>query len=203
MPPSEKHYLNSVIYTIQHKTIPELLYVGSTTNFTTRTNVHRFNCNNPKSNLYNQQLYEIIRKNGGWDGFTCSIYKNYPCFTKYALLIEEDRVMDEIKPLLNKNRSYLTSEDKKLYQVKYKQKNKEKLYKYYKLWCLTNKDKLEEYKQKYKDYYKSPEALEYHKSYYEEHKAKYKQYYQDNKERLKKIYHDNKTKAQEYRAQMN
>ena len=93
--------------------------------------------------------------------------------------------MDYLRPLLNKNRSYLTSEDKKLYQVKYKQKNKEKLYKYYKLWTLTNKDKLEEYKQKYKGYYKTPEAIAYKKSYYDEHKAKYKQYYQDNKERIK------------------
>jgi hypothetical protein len=161
MPPSEEHYLNSVIYTIQHKTIPELLYVGSTTNFTTRTNVHRFNCNNPKSKLYDQHLYKVIRQNGGYDAFTCSIYKNYPCFTKYALLIEEDRVMDQIRPLLNKNRSYLTSEDKKLYQVKYKQKNKEKLYRYYKLWCLSNKYKLEEYKQKHKDYYKTDRKMKY------------------------------------------
>ena len=203
MPPSPEHYINSVIYTIQHKEIPELLYVGSTSNFTTRTNVHKSNCTNPKSNLYNQQLYEVIRQNGGWDGFTCSIYKKYPCYNKFALLIEEDRVLDDLKPILNKNRSYLTSEDKKLYQVKYKQKNKEKLYRYYKLWCLSNKDKLEEYKQKYKDYYKTPEAIEYHKSYYDEHKEKYKQYYQDNKERIKKKYYDAKAMAQEYRNSIN
>ena len=46
MPPTEEAYQNSVIYTIQHKTIPELLYVGSTTNFKTRTNVHKSNCTN-------------------------------------------------------------------------------------------------------------------------------------------------------------
>ena len=124
MPPTEEAYQNSVIYTIQHKTIPELLYIGSTTNFKTRTNVHKSNCTNPKSNLYNQQLYEIIRKNGGWDGFTCSIYKKYPCYNKFALLIEEDRILDEKKPILNKNRSYLSLDNKKLYQVKYKHKNK-------------------------------------------------------------------------------
>ena len=202
MPPSPEHYLNSVIYTIQHKTIPELLYVGSTSNFTTRSNVHKYNCNNPKSKLYDQHLYKVIRQNGGYDAFTCSIYKKYPCYNKNALLIEEDRILDKCLPLLNKNRSYLTSEDKKLYQVKYKQKNKEKIYKYYKLWTITHKDKLEEYKQKHKEYYKTPEAIAYKKSYYEEHKAKYKQYYQDNKERLKKKYHDNKAKATEYRAQM-
>ena len=201
MSPSPEHYSNSVIYTIQHKTIPELLYVGSTTNFTTRTNVHKFNCNNPKSNLYNQHLYTVMRQSGGWDNFTCSIYKHYACFNKYALLIEEDRVLDDIKPLLNKNRSYLTLEDKKLYQVKYKQKNKEKLFKYYKLWTITHKDKLEEYKQKHKANYKTPEAIAYKKNYYKEHKEKYKQYYQDNKERPKKIYHDNKEKAKQYRLE--
>jgi len=203
MPPIEEAYLNSVIYTIQHKTIPELLYIGSTTNFKTRTNVHKSNCTNPKSKLYNQNLYDIMRKNGGWDAFTCSIYKNYSCFNKWALLIEEDRILDDLKPLLNKNRSYLTSEDKKLYQVKYKQKNKEKLYRYYKLWSLSNKDKLEKYKEKYKEYYKTPEALTYYKSYYEENKTKYKQYYQNNKERIKKKYDDAKAKAQEYRDSIN
>jgi hypothetical protein len=203
MPPIEEAYLNSVIYTIQHKTIPELLYIGSTTNFKTRSNVHKYNCTNPKSNLYNQNLYEIMRKNGGWDAFTCSIYKNYSCFNKWALLIEEDRILDDLKPLLNKNRSYLTIEDKKLYQVKYKQKNKEKLYRYYKLWLLSNKDKLEEYKEKYKEYYKTPKSIAYHKNYYDEHKEKYKQYYQDNKERIKKKYDDAKAKAQEYRKSIN
>ena len=84
MPPTEEAYQNSVIYTIQHKTIPELLYVGSTTNFKTRTNVHKSNCTNPKSNLYNQQLYTVMRQSGGWDSFTCNctsiykiIFKNY------------------------------------------------------------------------------------------------------------------------------
>ena len=203
MPPTEEAYLNSVIYKIQHKTIPELLYIGSTSNFKTRIIAHKSNCNNPKSNLYNKQLYEVMRKNGGWDSFICSIYKHYACYNKYALLIEEDRVLDEIKPILNKNRSYLSLDNKKIYQVKYKEKNKEKLNRYYKLWCLTNKDKLEEYKEKYKDYYKTPEAIEYHKIYYDEHKAKYKQYYQDNKERIKKKYYDAKEKAQIYRASIN
>ena len=56
MPPTEEAYLNSVIYTIQHKTIPELLYVGSTSNFLTRIISHKSNCNNPKSNLYNNLI---------------------------------------------------------------------------------------------------------------------------------------------------
>ena len=203
MPPSSEHYINSVIYTIQHKEIPELLYVGSTSSFFIRSNVHKNNCNNPNSQQYSQKLYEIMRKNGGWTAFEMSIYRKNPCYNKDALLIAEDRVIDELKPLLNKNRAYLTVAQKKQYQVKYKQKNKEKLCRYYKLWCLSNKDKLEEYKQKYKDYYKTPEAIEYHKSYYDEHKEKYKQYYQDNKERIKKKYYDAKAMAQEYRNSIN
>lgn len=56
MPPSSEHYINSVIYTIQHKEIPELLYVGSTSSFSIRFKVHKNNCNNPNSQQYYQKL---------------------------------------------------------------------------------------------------------------------------------------------------
>lgn len=202
MPPSCEHYINSVIYTIQHKKIPELLYVGSTSSFLIRSNVHKYNCNNVNSKQHKQKLYQIIKMNGGWDAFNMSIYKKYPCYNRDALLMAEDTVIDELQPLLNKNKAYLTIAQKKQYQIDYKKKNKEKLFKYYRLWMISNKDKLEGYKEKYKYLYTTPEAIAYKKNYYEQHKAKYKQYYQDNKERLKKQYHDNKEKEKEYRAQM-
>ena len=170
MPPSPEHYINSVIYTIQHKEIPELLYVGSTSSFFIRSNVHKNNCNNPNSHQYHQKLYEIIRKNGGWTAFEMSIYKKNPCYNKDALLIAEDRVIDELKPLLNKNRAYLTVAQKKQYQIDYKKKNKEKLYKYYRLWIIANKDKIN-----------NEERKEYHRQYYIMTKEKRKQKYLENK----------------------
>ena len=156
MPPSPSHYINSVIYTIQHREIPELLYVGSTSCFLTRFNVHKYNCNNITSKHYEQKLYQIIRENGGWNTFNMSIYKKYPCYNRDALLIEEDNCIDELKPLLNKNRAYLTVAQKKQYQIDYKKKD--------------------EYKLNYKGYYKL---------YYQNNKQKYKEYYQTNKEQLK------------------
>jgi hypothetical protein len=167
MPPSSEHYINSVIYTIQHKEIPELLYVGSTSSFSIRFKVHKNNCNNPNSQQYYQKLYEIIRKNGGWNAFEMSIYKKNPCYNKDALLMVEDKVIDELKPLLNKNRAFLTVAQKKQYQIDYKKKNKEKLYKYYRLWTIANNDKE---KQK-----------EYNRLYYITTKEKRKEKYLENK----------------------
>ena len=99
-----------------------------------------------------------------------SIYKKNPCYNKDALLIAEDRVIDELKPLLNKNRAYLTVAQKKQYQIDYKKKNKEKLYKYYRLWIIANKDKI-----------KNEERKEYHRQYYIMTKEKRKQKYLENK----------------------
>lgn len=169
MPPSPEHYINSVVYTIQHKEIPELLYVGSTSSFLTRFNMHKYNCNNINSKLYEQKLYKIIREHGGWNAFNMSIYKKYPCYNKDALLIEEDFCIDELKPLLNKNKAYLTVVQKKQYQVDYKKKNKEKLYKYYRLWIINNKDKLIEYKDK-------NNRKEYNRQYYLMKKQQLKEY---------------------------
>jgi hypothetical protein len=111
-----------------------------------------------------------MRKNGGWNAFEISIYKKNPCYNKDALLMAEDKVIDELQPLLNKNRAYLTVAQKKQYQIDYKKKNKEKLYKYYRLWTITNKDKVNK-----------EERKEYHRLYYLTIKEKRKQQYLENK----------------------
>ena len=167
MPPSSEHYINSVIYTIQHREIPELLYVGSTSSFLTRFNIHKYNCNKISSKQYNQKLYQTMREHGGWNAFNMSIYLKYPCYNKDSLLMVEDTVIDELQPLLNKNKAYLTVAQKKQYQIDYKKKNKEKLYKYYRLWTITNKDK--------------DEKKEYNRLYYIMTKEKRKKQYEENK----------------------
>jgi len=194
MPAGNEHYINSVIYSIQHRDIPDLIYIGSTSCFSTRLKSHNYNCNNIKSKLYDNYLYKMIRKTGGWDNYLCSIYEKYPCFNKGALLIREDCILSELKPILNKNKAYCSIEDKKQYQIEYKQKNKEKLVKYYKLWKLMNKDKLEVYKQRNKNYHRNPETIEYMKKYYQQNKEKYKEWYQQNKEKCHQYYMDKKMK---------
>jgi len=66
MPKTPIDYSKSVIYKIEHLEKPDLLYVGSTTDFIRRKAEHKSSCNNNKDKLYNSKVYEMIRANDGW-----------------------------------------------------------------------------------------------------------------------------------------
>jgi hypothetical protein len=136
MPKKEINYQKSVIYKIEHLDNPELLYVGSTTEFTKRKSSHKFHCNNEKSSKYNYKIYKMINENGGWDCFKIIIIKEYPCNSKTELLIEEDRLMKELKSLLNTKCSIQSDIDRKEYLLNY------------------NKEYYNENKKYYQEYYK-------------------------------------------------
>ena len=51
-------------------------YVGSTTNFSKRKNVHKSDCNNIRSSRYNYRLYQVMRENNGWE----LVYDTYRIF---------------------------------------------------------------------------------------------------------------------------
>ena len=63
MPLTKVDYSKTVIYKMQHVDNPELLYVGSTTDFTRRKAGHKSVCNNANDKLYNIKLYSMIRDN--------------------------------------------------------------------------------------------------------------------------------------------
>ena len=69
MPKQDINYNNSVIYKIQHQEKPELVYVGSTTDYTRRKALHKQACNNSNSPNHNLKVYKMIRENDGWDAF--------------------------------------------------------------------------------------------------------------------------------------
>ena len=70
------NYQDNVIYKIQHKEKPELIYIGSTSNYEMRMIQHKQSVSNSKSPDYNSKKSKLIRENGGWDVFTTSIIKN-------------------------------------------------------------------------------------------------------------------------------
>jgi hypothetical protein len=117
MPKKDIDYSKSVIYKIQHLINQELLYVGSTTNFTKRKASHKERCNNEKewNKKYNLKIYKMIRDNGGWNNFNCIVIKDFPCLNKNELLFEEDKVMRELNSNMNTLSSILTEEQKKEY----------------------------------------------------------------------------------------
>ncbi|AIW01895.1 MAG: hypothetical protein ASQ68_gp05 [Yellowstone Lake virophage 6] len=138
MPRKEINYQKSVIYKIEHLEKLELLYIGSTTDFIKRKNSHKSNSTNQKNkSKYNLKLYQMIRENGGWDCFKIMIIKEYPCLNKIELLIEEDKMMKELKSLLNSKKAIFSYNE-------YYEENKDKMKEYYE----ENKDKIKEYKNK-------------------------------------------------------
>ena len=120
MPRTSVDYSKIVIYKIQHKENPELIYIGSSTNFTKRKNQHKSSCNNENDKKYNSKVYQMIRDNGGWECFNMIEIKKYPCNDNNEARAEEDRIMLEMKSIMNSRRAYRTD-----YQ--YRIDNKEKI----------------------------------------------------------------------------
>lgn len=134
MPKTPIDYQKSVIYKIQHIENLELIYIGSTTNFNKRKQHHKEGCNTITNKKYNYLVYKMIRDNGGWEQFKMIIIKEYPCETKIELLIEEDRLMREMKTNMNNNKAYLTDNDRRERDIlrtrEYRQNNIEKCKQY-------------------------------------------------------------------------
>ena len=146
MPRTPIDYSNAVIYKIQHLEKDELVYVGSTTNFTKRKCNHKSDCNINKNK---QKVHEMIRENGGWECFNMIIIKEYPCQTKTELLQEEDRVMREFKTRLNTIKPYRTPEEKKNSDKEYTEKNKEQISKRRKEYYEKNREQKLKQKKEY------------------------------------------------------
>jgi hypothetical protein len=155
MPKVSMNYQNNIIYKIQHKTIDELIYIGSTTNFAKRKYSHKSNSCDEKHKSYNEKKYVMIRKNGGWDMFNMVLVKKYPCNDFLEARQEEERMRRELNANMNTNLCFRTEEDiKECSRIKYK---------------------------KYRETHKE-ERKQYYESHKEEFKAKSKQYYETNKE---------------------
>ena len=106
MPRKSVDYSRTIIYKIQHEDDDELIYVGSTTDFTKRKYAHKQSSINPTNSKYNNKKYKIIRDNGGWSCFKMIEIKKYPCNDGNEACAEEDRIMQELKSTMNSNRAY-------------------------------------------------------------------------------------------------
>lgn len=89
------------IYKIYQKDNPDIFYIGSTNNFSSRKSNHKKNCNNKVSKKYKYPLYQYIRACGGWDNFIIEEYLKFPCNSKGEGLQKEQEIIDLLKPKLN------------------------------------------------------------------------------------------------------
>jgi len=159
MPRKPIDYSRTVIYKIEHNENKELVYVGSTTDFTKRKCNHKYNCNNVNSNEYNLKVYQMIRENGGFDKFQMLEIKKFPCLDGNECRAEEERCRIEIKANLNSRKAVFIG-TKEEYFKQYNLENAEKRKKYFKQYNLENAEKKKEYRLE-----NSEKKKEYNKKY--------------------------------------
>ena len=94
-------YSQTVIYKIEHREKPNLLYVGCTTNFNARKHQHRCRVSNVGDKEYYAYKYNMIRANGGWDMFEMKPVKIISCKNKLEAEIEEEKTRQELRATLN------------------------------------------------------------------------------------------------------
>jgi hypothetical protein len=195
MPKTIIDYSKTIIYKLVNYDCPDLVYVGSTTNFTKRKQQHKSHCVNISSPKYSRKLYVSIRASGGWETWNMIKICDYPCNNKREAETEEDRYMIELKANLNMQRASRTKKQ-------YREENKEKINDKKKQYYEDNKDKVKEHCKEYRE--NNKEKI---KQFYEDNKDKKKQYYEDNKELIKenrKEYRENnKEKIKQYRMDNN
>jgi hypothetical protein len=87
MPKENINYSNTIIYKIycKNQNINDI-YVGYTTNFPKRKHYHKKCYNNDNKN----KIYEIIKKNGGWDNWDMIEIANYNCKNQTEALIKQE-----------------------------------------------------------------------------------------------------------------
>jgi vacuolar-type H+-ATPase subunit I/STV1 len=152
-------YAKTIIYKLVNYDYPELVYVGSTTNFTKRKQNHKESCLNEKHKNHNLKVYTNIREYDGWENWSMIKICDYPCKNRREAELKEDEYMTELKASLNMIRASRTQKqyredikDKiKEYTKEYNDANKEKIQEKKKEYNETNKEKIQEYNKEYRD----------------------------------------------------
>jgi hypothetical protein len=147
-------YAKTIIYKLVNYDYPELVYVGSTTNFTKRKQHHKNRCLNEKYKKHNLKVYVNIREYDGWDNWNMIKICDYPCENRREAELKEDEYMTELKANMNMIRASRT-------QKQYREDNREKIQQYRE----DNREKMKEYRDNNKE-----KIQEYGKEYYETNK---------------------------------
>ncbi len=103
MPKTAIKYENILTYKVCCKDIDiKDIYVGHTTNFTKRKSEHKSICSNVNNKKYNTFLYTFIRANGGWKNWDMIEISKIRCNDSNEAKAQERKLIEELKPTLNK-----------------------------------------------------------------------------------------------------
>lgn len=90
-------------------------YIGSTCNLNLRINQHRYCCNKIGNKKYNLPLYKYIRENGGFDKIKFEIILIIETLNLDQQKIEEQKIIDDLKPTLNTHNAFQEIKNKIIY----------------------------------------------------------------------------------------
>ena len=143
------NYSNSSIYKLccNDASITDI-YIGSTTNFRRRKFTHKSSCHNSKSQNYNQNVYQFIRENGGFNAFDMIEIERCNATDKRNLETRERYWIELLKPTLNRQiptrthqQYYVDNQEERLLKsANYREKNKGILGEKFKVWYEENKE---------------------------------------------------------------
>ena len=143
-------YENGKIYKLVND-VDDSFYIGSTClQLPKRLYYHK----NDSNKAPNRRVYKHFL-NIGWENIRIILIELFPCANKMELEKRERYYIDTLKPDLNKNKPYLTPEEKEEYDMKrirtdeYKMKQREKDIK---------RKQTEEYKAKQREYQQTEES---------------------------------------------
>ena len=111
MPHKPIDYSKTIIYKIVCKN-PEIkhLYVGHTTDITTRKRLHKQDC--LRKCKKDRTNYVIINENGGWENWEMTPVEEFPCESSIQARIREEHWRLSLNADMNSFRCYRTEEDK-------------------------------------------------------------------------------------------
>ena len=159
MPRKSVNYSKTIIYKIVCKDLSiKDLYIGSTTDFTTRKCGHKHDCNNDKRKHYNFKVYQMIRENGGWDNWEMLEIEKYPCNNNNEARTRERFWYEELHASMNTLRPIVSVEE-----IKEEVKEHKKEYR-----------SRPEVKEHIKEYNSRPEVKEHKKEYVKEYGKEYR-----------------------------
>ena len=136
----KQDFAKSVIYHIRHMESKEVVYVGSTTNFSQRKAKHKWLCNHEEAKEFTRPIYCHIRNNGGFDCFEVIPIQSLKLENKTQLLIAEQAEIDGHRTLVNSYKAHTTIEELKQYHKQYKEDHKEELKLYHKQYSKQYKE---------------------------------------------------------------
>ena len=138
------------------------IYVGSTTDFTSRKQSHKQRCLNPTNERHNLYVYQFIRAYRSWEAWDMILIEPFPCENENELHARERHFIELLGATLNS--TIPTRTDREYYEA--------------------NKEKIDAYQARYRELHKVDIAAwkqEHYLQNYAEIRAKQADYYESHK----------------------